>query len=80
MLNKESQKCIDIIKKVNKLIKLDFIQSDDCVFDDQFKIVKKLWSECAISGERAVVNGEEAREILMQNLDSPFISNRVKKL
>lgn len=80
MLNKESQKCIDIIKKVNKLIKLDFIQSDDCVFDDQFKIVKKLWSECAISGERAVVNGEEAREILMQNLDSPFISNRVKKV
>lgn len=80
MLNKESQKCIDIMKKVNKLIKLDFIQSGGCIFDDQFKVIKKLWNECELIGGRAVVNGEEAREILMQNLDSPFISNRVKKV
>ena len=80
MLNKESQKCIDIMNRVNKLIKLDFIKNEKCVFDDQFKIVKKIWSEYVLSGKRAGVGGEEAREILMENLDSPFISNRVKKV
>lgn len=82
MLNKESQKCINIIKKVNKLIKLNNIKSlNKCsVLDDQFIIVKRLWNDCIITGNNYFVNNEETREILMQNLNSPFISNKIKKV
>lgn len=79
MFNKDSQKCIDIMEKVNNLIDIDFIQTDQCVFSDQFKIVKKLWNENKLSGESVIINNEEAKNILMQYLDSPFISNKIKK-
>lgn len=68
------------MKKINKFIKLDFIQNDGCVFDDQFRIVKNLWNECKLSGKRSMIDGNEARNILMQNLESPFISDKVKKV